>query len=555
MFGEETTGRERAVLGLLTAAFVLVGSVFALLTPLFANPDESVHIDMARHYAAHPTEIAGPSLRQTEGVRGAVVAAGILDAPAESPVAAIPAERPDYGTFDDYGGDAEATDCPQRTCQNYHFIHPPAWYLLAAPFAAVLDGSPFPATVVALRTMNVVIASSVVAATWYLARQLWPGRPRAALVAASIMALCGPVAAAAASANNDGLLLPLMAVALALMAGILRKGATIRRCVALGLVVSVGLLTKGQFLVIAPIGLAAVLLAPRPDGAPPWRHSALAYLTAGAPGGLWWLRIIIDTGSTTPAGSEFVADFRPGPWNQKGLFEYFFMRIGDIVDAVPGQYGYWPWKFAELPSPLLGAFHILVVLLVLGWWVFRSWSKPTIDTARVVLLGSVPFLLLLAAVASSWETYRETGYEYGLAGRYVYGGVPVLAVMATATLLALKDRFRLRRTDRLHVLLLVVAAGAGSVTAVVVSMHSKYFTTDNSLLLDRAKIVAPVRDGGSVVAAFAVALVAVLGMAAWLLLDRIGPEPELPEWQPTPLPSDTSAAIPSPKPPRHLKRG
>ncbi|MDQ2649059.1 MAG: hypothetical protein M3Z03_05860, partial [Actinomycetota bacterium] len=492
MLGQATSGRERAVLALLTAAFVVLGLIFALLTPLFANPDESVHIDMARHYAAHPTDLAGPELRQTAGVRGAVVAAGVLDAPAESPVGAIPEDRPDYGSFDDYGGRAEATVCPQRTCQNYHFIHPPAWYLLAAPAARVLDGRPFPATVVALRTMNVLLASVIVVATWYLARQLWPRRTRAALVAAGAVAMCGPLAATAASANNDGLLLPLMAVALAMMAGILRNGATMGRSLVLGAVVTVGLLTKGQFLVIAPIGLAAVLLAPRDESSPPWWHSSLGYLGAGAAGGLWWLRIIIDTGSTTPSGSEFVADPRPGPWNDKGLVEYFVMRVGDIVDAVPGQYGYWPWKFAELPSPMLGAFHIGVGLLVLSWLVFRRWSTPTVATARVALLAAVPFLLLVAAVASSWETYRETGYEYGLAGRYVYGGLPIVAVMATAALLALKDRFRLPHASRLHVLVLLVSATAGAVTAVIVSMHSKYFTTDNALLFDRAAIVAPV---------------------------------------------------------------
>ena len=80
------------VLALLTVAFVLSASAFALAVPMFGNPDEATHVDMARHYAFHPTEMAGPSLQQTEGVRNALVATGMIDLPAESPVAEHPDE-------------------------------------------------------------------------------------------------------------------------------------------------------------------------------------------------------------------------------------------------------------------------------------------------------------------------------------------------------------------------------------------------------------------------------------------------------------------------------
>src|SRR5947208_1584340 len=64
--------RTFVTLGWMTLLFVHTGLAFAIATPLFQNPDEPTHVDLARHYAHHPTELAGPSLRQTQGSRGAI---------------------------------------------------------------------------------------------------------------------------------------------------------------------------------------------------------------------------------------------------------------------------------------------------------------------------------------------------------------------------------------------------------------------------------------------------------------------------------------------------
>ena len=318
----------------------------------------------------------------------------------------------------------------------------------------MLDDQPFPRTVTALRLLNVVLCSVVVWATWAIARELWPTRPRLALVAAGCTAVCGPLAAAAASVNNDGLMLPLMAVALALMAGILRRGVTVRAAAVLGATVGLGLLVKGELLVIAAVGLAAVLLAPVADARVRLR-AAVAYLAIGGIGGLWWLRVFVDDRAITPSGGELLAPPRTGPWNDENPVSYVWGRLDTVIDWFPGRYGSYPWPFKLLPSGLLLACQLGVVVLLVAWLVARRWTRPTIASLRVALLAAVPFLLFAASAYTAWDTYRSNGYHHGLAPRYVYGGVPVMAVMAAASLGAVAARLRLRGVPQLHALLLV----------------------------------------------------------------------------------------------------
>jgi 4-amino-4-deoxy-L-arabinose transferase-like glycosyltransferase len=507
---------ERLVLALLTASFALAGVAFAVSTPMFENPDEATHVDMVRHYARHPTEMAGPSLRQTQQVRGAMAATGLFDTPSDLAVAGLPPTRPDYRAFGDYGEpDEPAAACPV-TCQNYQFIHPPGWYLVAAPVAKVLDDQPFPRTVLALRLLGVAFGAVMVWATWWLAQQLWPGRSRRALVAAGATASFGPLAAALGSVNNDGLMLPLMAVALALMAVLLRRGSAVRWAVALGVVVGLGLVVKGQFVVVAVVGVAAVALAPA-EGLRARVRTMLAYLVPAGVGGLWWLRVLVDSRSVTPEGSELLAPERDGPWSDTSFPGFLVDRLDDVGDRFFGRYS---WQNETLPSELLVVAQVGVLLLALAWLVGRRWRPLGLDSLRVALLASVPFLLLGASALTAWETYRSNGEEHGLAPRYLYGAVPVLAVMLTAALVVVQRRLAPRHAAAGHAAFLVLAGALGVVVSLAVSAHAMYFTTDWTLVFQRAGIVAPVSRPKAWLAVLGLLWVAATLAAAWLVARR-----------------------------------
>lgn len=478
---------ERRVLALLTAAFVLLGTAFAVTTPLFQNPDETSQVDMVRHYAFNPTEMAGPALRQTQGVRGALDATGMTDEAGDRDVSRIPDERPDYGTFESYGGFEDATSCP-GTCQNYQFIHPPGWYLLAAPFAAALDGQSVPLNVLVLRLLNVLLVAVAVVATWYIGRQLCPGRPRLALAAAGITAAFAPFVATAASVNSDGGMLALMAVALAGCARMLRHGLDTKTAAVTGLVVGTGLLTKGQFTVVAPIGLVVVLLAPRKG---PFWGPLLAYLVPVGLGSLWWLRVFLDTHGFTPAGSELVLQPTPGPHRDIGILSYVRDRIPDFIEQIPGRYG---WKLINLPGSLNWLTMALGVVLIAGWLVARRWRRPTIESARLAALAALPFGLFAAASVAAYDTFHASGEVRGLVPRYLFGAVPVVAVAAAAAMATIGDRLGLARIRGWLAGAVVLLAGAWGGASFVVVLRGQYQTDDLGTVFQRAGVVAPVAN-------------------------------------------------------------
>ena len=476
---------EHAAVALLTLAFVSLGSAFAVTTPLFQNPDETSQVDMVRHYAFYPTDMAGPALRQTRGVRDALLETGMTDIVGDRDISHLPASRPDYRTFEEYGGFEEATECP-GTCQNYQFIHPPGWYLLAAPVVAALDSQPVTASVLALRLLNVVLVSVAVACTWYIARQLCPGRPRLALVAAALTAACAPLAATAAAVNSDGGMLALMAMALAGIARLLRRGLDTPTALFTGVVIGLGLLTKGQFLVIAPIGLAAVVLAPRTR--PLWLP-LLAHVVPVGLGGLWWLRVLLDTHGFTPAGSELVSRPSPGPWRDVGFLSYVRDRIPEFADQLPGRYG---WKLITLPGWLAWATQAAGVLLFVGWLLARRWQRPTPASARVALLATLPPLLFVAAALAAFDTFHASGEIRGLAPRYTFGAIPVVAVGAAAAMATIAARVQLDRWRAWLGGLVVLLAAAWGAASFVAVLRGQYQSDALGTIFQRAGTVAPI---------------------------------------------------------------
>lgn len=498
--------------GLLTLLFVHTGLVFAVATPMFQNPDEPTQIDMARHYAAHPTQFAGPSLRQTDGLRGAVAATGLPDAAPDFDK--IPSERPHFLPFTSYrGGNVPArTDCPV-TCQNYQYGHPPAWYLLVSPVAWITESRSFDRMVIALRALNVLLVSVVVWCTWYIARQVWPARPKRALFAAAVTVAFAPLAASAAAANNDALVFALMAGTLASIAGVLRRGARAPDAVLLGVLVGAGLLTKGQFLAMAPLALLALLVAPVRETR--WRTITL-FLVPAAIGAAWWARVFLDTHSLTPRGSELVGPPRSGPWESAGFVSYLFDRWSLFTDRFGGLYGC--CAAVLLSSTWRTVLELAVVALVIGWLVLRRWRKPDLAGLRLLVLGAAPVLLFLAVVVSSFETFRRNGEIRGMWPRYVYGSVPVLAVGVTAAVATIGERLR-RVPPWVMSVVVVVMVGSGAFISYVEAMRGMYTTSSIGEMIDRAGVVGPVAHPARWLVAIALAWVVTLAAVSWTFAD------------------------------------
>jgi hypothetical protein len=484
---------ERSCLAALTVSFVLLGWAFSVVLPLFANFDEHTHVDRVGHTARQPLDEVGPDLRRTYGSAAALEAAGSPDTQGPALWERAPADRPTYRPFGAYDrGDEQKLDGCGSTCQNFQYAQPPAWYWLMAPSYAALDGRPFPQTVLWLRLLDVLLVAPVVVLTWWAARQVWPGNRRRPLAAAALVATAGPLAFTAAGVNNDALMLLTAGAALALAVAISRRGPTVRLCLALGVVMGVGLLTKVELVVMAPVIGLSVLIAPRTH-LERWR-AALLVAGPALPGVLWWVVQQAGGGVLSPEGSEILAPTAEGPWSSANVLGYAAHKVPVVLDRFWGLYGVPPFV---VPPPVRVLLWTGTAALVGGWLVCRRWRRPTVEDARDAVLALVPVALTLAVIWASFKTYRLNGEVRALVPRYVYPALPLIALAAVGAATTVARRALPTAWSRwalpVGIPVLAVVAGLGSFLHCI---RGLYGTSDLSLLLDRAGAIAPVTAPG-----------------------------------------------------------
>lgn len=475
------------LLALLMATFVLGGLAFAIGTPTFQNPDEPSHLDMAHHYAHDPLHLAGPSLRVRQGTVDAVAQVGLRAGAGPVRYDSVPDERPRYLDLDAFPDQDEPAveGCPAR-CQNYQYGHPPLWYLTMAPVVRLFDGLSAPALVFVLRVIGVAMAAVTVPCTWFAARQLWPGAVRRPLVAAALVALCGPYLSTAAAVNNDSGVLLLGAATIAVMAHTLRRGPNLRSAALLGALVGAGLLLKGQFLVFAPLAGLAVLVGP--TRLPRWQPAA-AFSVPAIIGAQWWLATVARDGSLTPGGSELVAVAQPGPWEDERFPGFVVDHLGDLYRRMFGLYG---WASVEVPAAGRLLLTIAAAAIALLWLSSRPWRRLTVANLRWWLLAALPVGLAVAAFKASFDVYRLNGEVRGLAPRYLYPALPVLALGMVAVGSVLAERLPERWIPRAPAVAVGAWAAVAGVGSLVLALTGLHDTTSLGRLIERASIVSPV---------------------------------------------------------------
>jgi hypothetical protein len=400
------------------------------LFPNFRSPDERQHVDLITQVeqgVAWPWPDPG-TLRMAQGSgAGGFTKSNRIDRPLHLADRPLPprADRPSYQSA---GGTAPLTTQPR----NQLIQHPPLYYVAGAAVLQVVPGwdrIPFDLTYLVLRWWNVLLAAALPLLLWAVARRL--RLPEPLPVAAALVPLAIPELTHNESAvNNDNLLILLYAVLTLLVVRVLTGDTSRRTALAIGAVGSLALLTKGFALLIPLwVGLAyAVALFRRTDRRPAARALAFAWL-ATVPGLAWWIHNRIAYGSLQPHGRfasvpDLAAHY---PFTDGGA--HWLLRLLErmntlffVHDQTGDQAHHAPWLMA-LAAALLMAAGVGVTLSL------RTLKR---STALVLLF---PMAGLLAIVAKgSYEQFAATHTYAGMQGRYLYGGLIGLAVVALAAL-------------------------------------------------------------------------------------------------------------------------
>ncbi len=241
--------RSHRLLSLTLGAFVVLGIVYSVVTPIFEAGDEIWHYPFVQSLATgHGLPIQDPAVKTLWEQEGG-------QPPLFYALAALATAWVD------------TRDLPERLWLNPHArIGIP---LLSGNKNLIVHTSaesfPWHDTALAvhlIRLLSLLFSAATVALTYALALEVKPGDKKLAAAASAVVALNPMFLFISASVNNDSLAVMLATLSLLLLVQLVTRGATIRRFIVLGVVLGLAALSKvsdAGLLVVAALVFAYLL--------------------------------------------------------------------------------------------------------------------------------------------------------------------------------------------------------------------------------------------------------------------------------------------------------
>ena len=412
---------EYVLLGWLLIAYVTLGVLFAVRTPVWQAPDEPGHYNYVRQLADGEWPVIEPG-DWDQAYLSEVVGSEFDPA---YPVGGI--------TYEDW--------------------QPPLYYLAQWPVYRLSGGS-----LAAMRLLSVLFGAGVVALAYVVGRAVFAGNVPRALAVAAFVAFLPQHLAILGSVNNDSLAELIIAAILALLVLPWPDRPPRDRLLALGLLLGAAFLTKATAYLLAPVIGVFLLARYWPAGSDrspqPVRSSdliralLLVFVPALLLGLLWWGRNVsvyggLDVLAKSAHDAVVVGQPRTAEWiAQYGLPGTIGRFLRTTFNSFWGQFG---WMAAPLPGwmygPLVVGTLAAVAGLVLGLRAtdhgLRSEVGGMSSVVRrlssaerlhhILILGST-FLLTLALHVF----YNLTFVQHQ--GRYLFPALIPIAVGFTAGL-------------------------------------------------------------------------------------------------------------------------
>lgn len=333
-------------LALIVVVYLGIGALYAIKTPAWQVPDEPAHYNYVRHVA--------------EG-RG------------------LPVLQP--GDYDqDYLERIKSARFPASMPIDpirYESWQPPLYYILAAPIYLATSGS-----LLALRLFSVALGGVVVLLAFLIARRLAPDSPMLAFGTAAFVAFVPQHVAMMAGVQNDALAELLLAAVIWQAVSNVERQASNVKWVVMGVLLGLGLVTKGTVYVAVLLVALAMGLAYRSLPVPrrwTWlvRSGVLVFIPALVIALPWWIRNVIVYG-----WPDFLASIRhdavvfgqptPAEWIARyGLTGYLRQYLVITFNSFWGQFGWMGVPMNDRYYAMLAVFSCVAFVGVL-WYLARS---------------------------------------------------------------------------------------------------------------------------------------------------------------------------------------
>jgi 4-amino-4-deoxy-L-arabinose transferase-like glycosyltransferase len=384
--------RKHALLWLLLAAYLVMGTLYAHYTPDWQAPDEPAHYNYVRQLAGGALPLMEPGDYDQQYLETIVGSRFDPDLPI-SPI-----------TYEDW--------------------QPPLYYLLQTPVYQLTDGS-----LLAMRLLSVLLGAGVVVLTYFIGLALFPDQAWLALGAAVFVAFLPQHLAILSSVNNDSLAELIIAGLLLLMVVPWRPERRAWYLLGLGVLLGAGLLTKATVYIMAPVVAGFLLVRYWGRWGELVRAGLLVFGPALLLGGLWWARNAVVYGDLDVLARQthnevVVGQPRTEEWIARyGLGETVRRFVSTTFNSFWGQFG---WMAAPLPGWAYPPLALLSLAAAVGLGVaLVRWSRVKDGTA-------VPWLSLAVLVATLLLTTGvHVGYNLTFVqhqGRYLFPALVPLAL-------------------------------------------------------------------------------------------------------------------------------
>lgn len=277
----------------------------------------------------------------------------------------------------------------------YAANHPPLYYLLMTPVYLATEDLSLETQQYVLRAAAIPFGLAVVLLTYLIATLLFPADRLIRTVAPTFVAFQTQVSYEAAMINNDILLIALFSLLVYLLVRGIRHGFSCRSAAVIGLLLGLGLLTKGSMIGAAPLIAFAVVVGEGLHRVKRW--VGLGAIIVGLAGLVSW------------------------PW-----FAFLYRTYGNLtgLEQVKALQFQWTWE-GDPPS--------IVDLLwnrdfaSLRWretWGEFGWRLIHVDTWLLTAIG-LPLLVLTIAglvmlIRATWRRFRSDD-DYRLSREQVLG--------------------------------------------------------------------------------------------------------------------------------------
>ena len=402
------------ILSLILFVYLALGTLFAVKTPPWQNPDEPAHYNYIADVASER--------------RLPLLAKGDYDG---AYLERLKAERFPPGL----------SIGPVR----YESHQPPLYYVLAAPVYWVSGGN-----LLALRLFGVVLGAGVVLMVFLCARAALPEYPHIGLGAAAFAAFLPMHIALMASVNNDSLAeLVIAGTVLVLLRW--QKASDLgengeesrirgyRLLLATGILVGAGFLTKATTYILLPVALLVVL----GKGLLQWQGQelsirgllarfALLAVPAFALGLPWWIRNSRAYGAWDILGlawHDVVVTGQPTAkvWIAEHGWGAYWERAWTFTSK--SFWGVFGWLGVFMDARVYTALQVVSIMAVVGA-VFWCWRRIDTEKVQMASVLSTPWTLLLLIWLGTIAAYAW--YNFGFVqhqGRYLFPALPAWSLL------------------------------------------------------------------------------------------------------------------------------